>query len=212
MRNSGVSTSRSFASLDTNGFVIQWTHSKSRRWIPDRRFTSSGMTNNRKSPAVSATRKPTLNIRPATLDDAKFILSLAPRFVTFDLPRSRRKRDVVAALRADLEHALREKPASDRFFIAGDADGKPVGFLHLQVQRDFFSHERACHVSDIAVAAGSEGRGVGHMLLEHAQRWAKQHRCRLLTLSVFPGNVRARALYESVGFVPDLLRMVKPLR
>lgn len=161
---------------------------------------------------MSKAHDQSLTVRPATSDDNDFILSLAPRFVTFDLPQGRRKRDVVAALRADLEHALREKPASDCFFIAGDANGKPLGFLHLQAQRDFFSHERACHVSDIAVAAGSEGRGVGRMLLEHAQRWARQHHCRLLTLSVFPGNVRARALYESVGFIPDLLRMVKPVR
>ncbi|MGH8214786.1 MAG: GNAT family N-acetyltransferase, partial [Rhodanobacteraceae bacterium] len=130
----------------------------------------------------------------------------------FDLPRGRRNRDVMAALRVDLEHALREKPASDHFFLAGDANGKSVGFLHLQVQRDFFSSERTCHVSDIAVAAGHEGRGIGRMLLEYAQRWAKQHRCKLLTLSVFPGNARARALYESAGFVPDLLRMLKPVR
>lgn len=152
-----------------------------------------------------------ISIRAATAEDTNFILSLVPRFVTFSLPKPRRKRDVTGALRADLEHALREKPANNYFFIAGDADGRSVGFLHLQVQRDFFSHERACHVSDIAVAADHEGGGIGRLLLEHAQRWAKQHRCKLLTLSVFPGNARARALYESAGFAPDLLRMLKPV-
>jgi ribosomal protein S18 acetylase RimI-like enzyme len=161
---------------------------------------------------VSAIRKPARDIRPATSEDKDFILSLVPRFVTFDLPRGRRKRDVMAALRADLEHALREKPAKDHFFIGVGADGDSVGFLHLQVQRDFFSSERTCHVSDIAVAAGHEGRGIGRTLLEYSQQWAKQHRCKLLTLSVFPGNARARALYESAGFAPDLLRMIKRVR
>ncbi|HET7611008.1 MAG TPA: GNAT family N-acetyltransferase [Rhodanobacteraceae bacterium] len=160
---------------------------------------------------MSATRKPARHIRPATSEDKDFILSLVPRFVTFDLPRGRRKRDVMAALRADLEHALREKPAQDHFFIAVGTDGSPVGFLHLQIQRDFFSSERTCHVSDVAVAAGHEGRGIGRALLEHAQQWAKQHRCKLLTLSVFPGNERACALYEAAGFAPDLLRMLKPV-
>jgi GNAT superfamily N-acetyltransferase len=61
------------------------------------------------------------------------------------------------------------------------------------------------------VAAGHEGRGIGRALLEHAQQWAKQHRCKLLTLSVFPGNERACALYEAAGFAPDLLRMLKPV-
>jgi ribosomal protein S18 acetylase RimI-like enzyme len=153
-----------------------------------------------------------IGIRPATADDTDFILSLAPRFVSFDLPRPRRKHDVVAALRTDLEHALRERPAKHHFFIAAGVDGGSTGFLHLQVQRDFFSSELACHVSDIAVLAGHEGQGIGRMLLEHAHRWAKQHRCKLLTLSVFPGNARARALYESAGFALDLMRMIKRVK
>jgi ribosomal protein S18 acetylase RimI-like enzyme len=62
------------------------------------------------------------------------------------------------------------------------------------------------------VAAGQEGQGIGRMLLERAQRWAKQHRCKLLTLSVFPGNARARALYESAGFALDLMRMIKRVK
>lgn len=150
-------------------------------------------------------------IRPAAADDARFILSLVPRFVAFDLPRGRRKRTVTAALRADLERALREAPANDHFFIAEDADGEPAGFLRLQLQRDFFSGVRTCHVSDLAVATSREGRGVGRALLGHARAWAKAHRCRLLTLAVFPGNARARALYESNGFATDLLRMASPV-
>lgn len=162
-----------------------------------------------------AARKPStrdLNIRPATSDDKDFILSLVPRFVAFDLPKARRKRDVTAALREDLERAWRETPASDHFFIADETNGEPVGFLRLQLQRDFFSRARVCHISDIAVAAGHEGEGAGRMLLEYSRRWAKKHRCKLLTLSVFPGNSRARALYESAGFSLDLLRMLNPVR
>ena len=156
-------------------------------------------------------RKPPITIRPATADDTDFILSLAPRFVAFDLPKSRRKREVVAAIRADIERALRDSPASSHFFIAEDARHRNSGFLHLQVQRDFFSGARACHVSVLVVAPGYEGHGIGRTLLVHAERWAKAHRCKLLTLSVFPGNARARALYERCGFASDLLRMTKPV-
>lgn len=162
--------------------------------------------------AVSKTRDPFFTVRPATPDDNGFILSLVPRFVAFELPKPRRKREVVATLRADLERTLREAPESEHLFIADDANGEPVGFLRVQLQRDFFSGVRACHVSDLAVAAGQDGRGIGRALLDHAQVWAKIHRCKLLTLAVFPGNARARALYEGTGFATDLLRMVKPVR
>lgn len=151
-------------------------------------------------------------IRSATPDDTDFILSLVPRFVAFELPKGRRKRDCLAAIGGDIERALREARAGVQFFVADDRNGAPVGFLHLQLQRDFFSGERACHVADIAVAAGHEGKGIGRMMLGYSRQWAKKHRCKLLTLSVFPGNDRARALYASAGFVPELLRMIKPIR
>ncbi|MBN8737155.1 MAG: GNAT family N-acetyltransferase [Xanthomonadales bacterium] len=156
-------------------------------------------------------RKHSITIRPATPGDTDFILSLVPRFASFDLPHGRRKRETLAAIHADIERALRETPPGDHFFVAEETDGRSAGFLHLQVQRDFFSGMRACHVADLAVVPSREGRGIGRALLAHAEKWARENRCKLLTLSVFPGNTRARALYERAGFAPDLLRMAKPL-
>ncbi|MGH8234634.1 MAG: GNAT family N-acetyltransferase [Rhodanobacteraceae bacterium] len=161
---------------------------------------------------MPTTRKNLIRIRPATPDDEDFILTLAPRFVAFDLPKGRSKRKTLAGIRGRIERDLRELPPGDRFFVAEDASSQRIGFLHLQIQRDFFSAARACHISDLAAAPGHDGEGIGHALLEHSRQWAKDNRCRLLTLSVFPGNARARALYESTGFRPDLLRMIKPLR
>ncbi len=149
-------------------------------------------------------------IRPATPDDTGFILSLAPRFVGFALPKGRRKRETLAGIRADIERALRDAPPSDHFFVAEEG-GKRVGFLHLQVQGDFFSGARACHISDLAVATGQDGRGIGRALLAHAETWASANHCKLLTLGVFPGNTRARGLYERAGFTTELLRMAKPV-
>lgn len=170
------------------------------------------MTINKNGRAVPKMRKQSMTIRPATPGDADFILSLAPRFVAFVLPKGRRKRETLAAIRADIERALREAPPGDHFFIAEDSNGQRTGFLHLQVQRDFFSGMRACHVSDLAAAPEHDGHGIGRALLEYAETWAKRNHCKLLTLSVFPGNTRAHALYERNGFTVDLLRMAKPVR
>ncbi|HEX7370696.1 MAG TPA: GNAT family N-acetyltransferase, partial [Rhodanobacteraceae bacterium] len=129
-----------------------------------------------------------ITIRPATADDTDFILSLAPRFVAFDLPKGRRKRETLAAIHADIAHALREAPSGEHFFfVAENPDTTRTGLLHLHVQRDFFSGARACHISDLAVAPGHDGQGIGRALLDHAAAWAKSNECKLLTLSVFPG-------------------------
>lgn len=132
-----------------------------------------------------------------------------PRFVAFQLPKGRRKRETLAAIHADIERALRKKPRGEHFFVAEDSNGQRTGFLHVQMQRDFFSGMRACHISDLAVAPEHAGHGIGRALLAYAETWAKRHRCKLLTLAVFPGNARAHALYERNGFTADLLRMAK---
>ncbi len=145
------------------------------------------------------------------LDDDDFILELAPRLVAFPLPPWRQRRECEAGIRRDLSKHLADQPPHSHVFIAEDAQGQRVGFIHLQKTRDFFSGQHNAHVSDLVVATGHEGQGAARAMLEHAQQWARQQRCALLTLAVFPGNSRARALYESCGFGVDLLRMAKPV-
>ncbi|HXS72615.1 MAG TPA: GNAT family N-acetyltransferase [Rhodanobacteraceae bacterium] len=158
-------------------------------------------------------RKGETKVRPAHAGDDAFVLSLVERFVSFELPKWRKRSDCASGIRRDIKRALDEPPPGEALFIAEDESGERVGFLRLQKTRDFFSGRSNCHISDLAVAHGHDGQGVGRALLNHAQAWAKKkkQRCSLITLAVFPGNARARALYERAGFGPDLLRMAKPL-
>lgn len=151
-----------------------------------------------------------VTIRAATAADDGFILGLVDRFSDFPLPQGRSRAMVDAGVRRDIEHHLRERPA-DSFMFVLEEDGVRAGFLHLQLVRDFFSGGGNCHVSDVAVARGHEGRGHARALLAFAEDLARAHGCERMTLGVFPGNTRARALYEAGGYVTDLLRMAKPL-
>jgi ribosomal protein S18 acetylase RimI-like enzyme len=153
-----------------------------------------------------------IRIRLANADDDDFILGLVARFVEFELPPWRRRGECAKGIRDDLARHLAEQPPGSHVFVAEDDAGERVGFLHLQTVSDYFTGAQNCHVADVAVAPEREGRGIGSALLAHAEDWARQHRCRHLTLAVFPGNARARALYERHGFGIDLLRMAKPIR
>ena len=153
---------------------------------------------------------PAAVIRPACPDDDGFILGLVERFTAFDLPAGREREGVTQAIADDLRTHLRERPPTSRFHII-EFDGQRAGFMHLQQTDDFFGEGAHCHISDLAIAPGFEGRGLAGALLAHAEAHARQHGCSRLTLSVFPGNARARALYERHGFGLDLLRMGKPL-
>ncbi|TAL96444.1 MAG: GNAT family N-acetyltransferase [Rhodanobacter sp.] len=153
----------------------------------------------------------TLLIRLAE-DDDDFILSLVPRLVDFDLPTWRRRHECIEGIRNDLHRHLEDQPANNFLFVAEDADGERVGFIELQKAQDFFTGRTNCHINNVVVVPRHEGRGVGKALLAHAEDWAREHHCALVTLAVFPGNERARALYETSGYAADLLRLTKPVR
>ncbi|MCW8807655.1 MAG: GNAT family N-acetyltransferase [Rhodanobacter sp.] len=145
-------------------------------------------------------------------DDDDFILGLVTRFVDFTLPPWRRRHECIEGIRQDLLKHLEDQPANSYLFVAEDENGDRAGFIHLQRTTDFFTGRSNCHVSDLAVLPQHEGKGIGKALLAHAEDWAREHHCQLVTLAVFPGNERARAVYEACGYSTDLLRLAKPVR
>ena len=155
---------------------------------------------------------PAPHVRLAHADDDEFILGLTERFVAFDLPPWRKRSETLNGIRSDIARHLHELPPASHLFVAENDAGERVGFLHLQTHKDFFTGALNCHISDIVVARAFEGCGAGSALLEFAERWAKEHRCRFVTLGVFPANARAIAMYERHGYGTELLRMVKPVR
>ena len=152
------------------------------------------------------------HIRLAHADDDEFILSLVPRFVAFDLPAWRKRSETLNGIRSDIARHLRELPAASHLYVAENEDAERLGFLHLQTQKDFFTGVLNCHVADLVVATEHDGEGVGSALIAFAERWAREHRCRHVTLAVFPGNKRARDLYERHGYGDELVRMAKILK
>lgn len=153
-----------------------------------------------------------LLIRAANADDDEFIFGLIERFVDFELPKWRKRNVVVEGIRRDLTRHLEEQPAGSFMFVAeDDSSGDRVGFLHLQTVNDFFTGHQNCHISDLAVTREHDGKGIGRALLGYAEKFAREHRYERLQLNVFPGNERARKLYEELGYGLDLLRLVKPL-
>jgi GNAT superfamily N-acetyltransferase len=92
-----------------------------------------------------------------------------------------------------------------------EQDGRPAGFAFLEHATDYFSGARHGHLGMIAVAADSEGHGVGRALMDAAEAWARAQGYARLTLNVFEGNTRARRAYERAGFAVETIRYVKEL-
>lgn len=118
-----------------------------------------------------------------------------------------------AAEREDLMRALASSDSEGRAFLIAErpSDHQRLGFIYVATAVDFFTGEEHAHIKDIVVAREGEGHGVASSLLAAAEDWARSKGYGVITLSVFPGNERARQLYERVGYDTDVLRMLKLL-
>ena len=153
-----------------------------------------------------------IDIRPATIDDAAWILPLSARLHDFGPPTWRPREEMDAAVAAAIEAALRAPEDGQVVLVAQGESGEPLGFVHVHSAVDYFTHETHSHVSDLAITREAEGRGVGGALMNAAESWAIARGHRLLTLNVFDANQRARRLYDRLGYSPDTTKLVKVLR
>ena len=150
-------------------------------------------------------------IRPARSDDAPFVLGLVPHLAAFGPPAWRSVEQMIETDTLVLGRAL-DAPAADAIvLIAEDGAARPLGFVHLVADTDYYSRRECGHIADLVVAPEARGRGVGERLLAAAEAWAAGRGYSLLTLNVFMENGQARRLYERTGFGAEIVRYVKEL-
>lgn len=154
-----------------------------------------------------------MRIRKAMPEDAPFIAQHAHRMLDFKLPDWRaNEKDIM--VKADINHltkALQASDENDAMFIAEDESNKPLGFVRVNIQTDYFTGEEHAHVNDIVVTKDAEGKGAGKLLLAKADEWAKEKNARWITLNVFDENFRARNVYEKAGYKIEWLKYLKVL-
>ena len=145
-----------------------------------------------------------IEIRPARADDAAALVELGTAIGAEEgawLLTSAGWRSVSDERR--YLRALKRFPDA-AVYVAEEEDGELVGRLSLA--RD--PHPSSHHVADLGlmVAASHRRQGVGRMLLEQAEAWARDADVTKLELHVFPWNEPAIRLYETFGFKREGLR------
>lgn len=84
-----------------------------------------------------------------------------------------------------------------------EASWEAAGFAQLYPSFSSLSMSRLWIVNDLYVAKEFRGHGIGRLLLDQAKEHAVRSGASGLTLSTHPGNLAARRLYESAGYVED---------
>lgn len=153
-----------------------------------------------------------LKVRPARSEDREFIFSLASRLTEFGPPPWHDPARMTSTDREILDAALSAQTQGTTILVAEAGNGALLGFIHLNTEIDYYTREENGHISDVAVAAAGEGRGVGRALMAAGEEWGRARGHALLTLNVFVKNIRARRLYEKLGYAEDMMKYVKELR
>jgi len=152
----------------------------------------------------------TTTIRSADARDRGFVLAATARLAAFGVPDGRTAPEIVEGEARTLRGYFEAAHPLETLLIA-ETDGAPSGFVFLEEHEDYFTLATHGHIGILVVAEAAEGRGVGAALMRAAEEWARSRGHRTLTLNVFDGNRRARALYERSGFRPDTIKYRKAL-
>jgi GNAT superfamily N-acetyltransferase len=149
-----------------------------------------------------------LRVRPATPDDAPFVIALAARFGA-TRAAWRDHEEVVSGTARQLAAAFAAACDANPILIAVGAAGERVGFAYLVTHHDFFTGEAHGHISEIATVA--DGSGAGRALVEACEAWSRERGFRYLSLNVNDANEPARRFYARRAFVPEYRHLVKLL-
>jgi GNAT superfamily N-acetyltransferase len=102
--------------------------------------------------------------------------------------------------------------ANGRVFVA-EQDGAVVGFVAVLAAEPFTELDDPSGtyalVTDVVVLPSHRGRRIGTRLLQQAEAFVRATGATELRIGVLAGNVAARRVYLSSGFVPHLEVLIK---
>ena len=140
-----------------------------------------------------------IEIRASTPDDAVAVSTLLGEL------------GYTVSVRQTAEHVLElSKTGSDPIFLAV-ADGQVLGLLALHLCRMLQYASPVVRVTALVVARRTRRRGVGKLLMEHAEQVGSAAGCEFVELTSAMDRTEAHAFYRSIGYEPNSLRFRKPL-
>ena len=104
------------------------------------------------------------------------------------------------------------KDKSAVMFVA-ESGGEIIGLIHVLIREStdipIMVKRRYAYISDIAVAEGRRGSGIGKSLMREVERWAIQQNTSQLELNVWDFNTNAIAFFQKLGYASSRHNMWK---
>lgn len=114
-----------------------------------------------------------------------------------------------ASTAAQVEERLSRMPPGEYAVFVAVAEERVAGLMGLHRLMGLHLSEPGCYVNALVVAAEWRGRGIGRLLLERAESWARANGCGRITLTSADHRREAHLFYEHNGFANTGRRFVK---
>ena len=128
-----------------------------------------------------------VRLRPMTRDDIAQSVPLLAQ-LGYELSADELARRF-AAVTANPDHSL----------VIAELAGRVVGLLHVFV-RPAIESPREAVVQAIVVDLAHRRSGIGMALMAEAERWGREHECRMVMLSSNVARAPAHAFYAGLGY------------
>ncbi|MFI8741714.1 GNAT family N-acetyltransferase [Stutzerimonas zhaodongensis] len=138
-----------------------------------------------------------LNIRPASRDDAALILRFVTELAIYERAEQEVKTDV-----AGIESSLFAEDASASALIC-ERDGQPIGYAVYFFNYSTWLGRNGLYLEDLYVTPEARGTGAGKALHQYLARLAVSRGCGRFEWSVLDWNEPAIQFYESLGARPQ---------
>jgi GNAT superfamily N-acetyltransferase len=135
-------------------------------------------------------------VRPARSDDAERIAEL---FTDEGYP----------AGPSDIAERLSRFASEYSSVHVAEGEGEVLAFVALHVMPRFEHSDRICRVLALVVDAGVRERGLGHLLMQEAERIARETGCAFIEVTAGHHRPEALQLYESLGYEAGIAAYVR---
>ena len=150
-----------------------------------------------------------LLVRPYVSTDRAFVLSLAPR-LAIGMPPWRDRLLWLSAVEGWISRSLDHHNQNTMVLIAEDEHAERLGLATVSHDTHFTGQSQA-YIGELATSETGEGHGVGSMLVQACEQWAREQGYTILALSTGAANRRALAFYHHLGFHDEDVKLIKLL-
>jgi GNAT superfamily N-acetyltransferase len=130
---------------------------------------------------------PEPTIRPATVDDAENIARLSTQL------------GYPSTTEQTVQRLLKVNERGGHAIYVAETGGVVVGWVHVFVSCSVVT-DTSAEIGGLVVNETHRGRGIGRMLMQQAEHWAREHGCRSVQLRSNVLRSRAHSSYERLGY------------